>query len=132
MAGAAGDIYTMLANADLKHGLITDEEGQEVELTEGRYNRYIRSRDRRVRREAFERLHASYAAHRNTCAAAFAANVKADLLYARARHYPSALEAALYGDNIPPALYHNLIDTVHAHLPLQHRYLALRRRALGL
>ncbi len=132
MAGAPGTVYHMLADADLTFGTVTDEEGQEVALTHGRYSRFMRSPDRRLRAEAFTKLHAVYHAHRNTTAATFAANVKKDQFYARARHYPSALEAALAGDNIPVSVYTNLIAAVHDHLAPLHRYLALRRRALGI
>jgi oligoendopeptidase F len=132
LAGAPGTIYGMLEDADLRFGNITDEEGEEVELTNGRYVRYIYSPNRRVRKEAFTKLHGAYHAHRNTCAATFSSNVKADLFYARARKYPSALEAALHPDNIPVEVYTNLIASVHKHLPLLHRYFEVRRRALGL
>ena len=132
MAGAPGTIYGMLANADLKFGTMRDENDEEIELTEGRYTRLIRSLDRRVRQTAFTQLLAAYEAHRNTCAASFAANVKKDIFYSRARSYASSLEMALYGTNVPPAVYTNLIDSVHAQLPHLYRYLDLRKRVLGL
>jgi len=132
LALAPGIIYQMLDDADLKFGIVTDEEGEEVELTNGRYVRFIYSPQRRVREEAFKKLHAAYHAHRNTVAAAFSSNVKADLFYARARKYPSALAAALHPDNIPVEVYTNLISSVHEHLPLLHRYFKVRQEALGL
>jgi oligoendopeptidase F len=132
LAAAPGTIFSMLEDADLKFGTIEDEEGEQVELTNGRYLRYIYSPSRRVRAEAFNKLHTAYEGIRNTCAATFASNVKADLFYARARKYPSALEAALHSDNIPVAVYNNLIEGVHKKLPLLHRYFKLRQAALGL
>ena len=132
VAAAPGTVFRMLSNADMTFGTVTDEEGQEITLTEGRYQRFMRSHDRRLRAEAFTKLLAAYAAHRNTCAATFAANVKKDLFYARVRKYPSALEAALHGDNIPPEVYTNLITTVHNQVEPLGRYFALRRRVLGL
>jgi oligoendopeptidase F len=131
VAGAPGTAYAMLANADLTYGTVTDEDGATVELTQGRYTKFMRSPHRPLREDAFNKLHATYAAHRNTCASLFAANVKGDLFYARARKYPSALEAALYGDNIPVSVYTNLISAVHENLPQLHRYLRLRQEALG-
>ncbi|MFL5733555.1 MAG: oligoendopeptidase F [Chloroflexia bacterium] len=132
LASAPGTIFTMLEDADLKFSTIVDEEGEEVELTNGRYLRYIYSPVRRVRADAFNKLHGAYEGMRNTCAATFSSNVKADLFYARTRKYPSALEAALHPDNIPVAVYNNLIEGVHEKLPLLHRYFKLRQRALGL
>jgi oligoendopeptidase F len=131
VAAAPGTIYNMLTDADLTFGTLTDEEGEEVELTEGRYQRLMRSPNRSVREAAFNQLLGTYSSFRNTCAASFSANVKTDVFYARARNYPSALDAALHGDNIPVSVYTNLIDAVHDHLPLLHRYLALRKQVLG-
>jgi oligoendopeptidase F len=132
LAAAPGTIYEMLSDADMKFGTVTDEEGTEVELTEGRYTRFVRSQHRPLRAEAFTKLLGAYQAHRNTCAASFSSNVKSDLFYARARKYPSALEAALHPDNIPVSVYTNLISAVHDKLPLLHRYLRLRKQVLGL
>jgi oligoendopeptidase F len=131
VAAAPRTAYGLLANADMTYGTVTDEDGATVELTQGRYTKFMRSPYRPLREESFNKLHATYTAHRNTCASLFAANVKGDLFYARARKYPSALEAALYGDNIPVSVYTNLITAVHENLPELHRYLRLRRQALG-
>jgi len=131
IADAPGTVFAVLNNADMTYGTVTDESGAEVALTHGRYGRFMQSQQRPLRAEAFLKMHATYQAHRNTCAALYAANVKANVFQARTRKYGSALEAALYGDNIPPAVYNNLIETVHNGLPLLHRYLDLRRRVLG-
>lgn len=132
VASAPGTIFQMLDDADLKFGTVTDEEGEEQELTNGRYIRFIYSPDRRVRKDAFTKLHNAYQGMRNTTAATFAANVKADLFYARARKYPSALEAALHPDNIPLSVYNNLISAVNNNLSLLHRYMRVRKQVLGL
>jgi oligoendopeptidase F len=132
IAAAPGNIHEMLTDADLKFGTVEDEEGEQVELTESRYTRLIRSHNRRVREEAFTKLFSTYQAFRNTTAATFSANVKGDVFYARARNYASAREAALHGDNIPLSVYDNLIAAVHDGLPQLHRYLALRKRVLKL
>lgn len=132
MAMAPGQIFTMLNNADITHGTIRDEDGNEVELTKGNYQVFMESRDRSVRQAAFEGLHDAYLAHRNTLATTYSSSVKTDIFFARERNYPSALEAAMQPHNIPVAVYDNLVATVHAKLPLLHRYISLRKKALGL
>lgn len=129
---AGEDVFSMLNHADLKFPRISNEEGEEVELTHGRYLRFIESRDRRVRREAFTALHQTYRKYRNTLTATLNAGVKRNVFYTRARHYNSALEAALDGDNIPVAVYDNLLTTVRESLPILHRYLEVKRSLLGL
>ncbi len=132
VASGPGQIYDMLTDADMKFGTIVDEEGQEVELTQGRYLRYIRSTDRRVRKDAFFTFHEAFNKYRNTFATCYATQVKSDIFFARARKYSSALEAALFPDNIPVSVYEGLIDAVNRNLPLLHRYMELRRKVLGL
>ncbi|MCR4426768.1 MAG: oligoendopeptidase F [Firmicutes bacterium] len=132
MAQGATNIFTMLNNADIKFPTIRDEAGQEVEVTKGRYVKFLESRDRRVRREAFEALYSSYRALLNTLSSTLGAAVKADVFFSRVRNYPSALAAALDRDNIPVDVYTNLIATIRSRLHLMHRYVRLRKRALGL
>lgn len=132
ISSAAADIFTMLNNADIKFPDIKNEKGQEVELTKGNYIHFMESSDRRVRKDAFEALYSTYNKQKNTLAASLNANVKKNIFYARVRKYPSALEASLFSDNVPKEVYTNLIDTVHKHLPLMHRYIALRKKALQL
>ncbi len=124
--------FSMLNYADMKFGTIVDENGNEVELTHGRYGQFLRSRDRRVRRDAFQTLYKQYLAHKNTLAAVLCTSLKADAFYARMRRHPSALEAALNPENVPLSVYVNLIETVRRRLPSLHRYMKLRKRILGL
>lgn len=132
LANAPGDIFTMINNADMKFPTITDENGEEQELTHGRYIRFLESRNRRVRQDAFKAMYDTFKKQKNTLAATLNANVKKDVFYARVRKYPSSLEASLDKDNIPVSVYTGLIETVHQFLPAFHRYLALRKRTLGL
>ena len=138
LAGAAdalqtGDnVFTMFDNADVRFPAIQDEEGNETELTIGRFTRFLHSYDRNVRRRAFEALYTTYGTYRNTLAACYAGNVQTDWFYARTRKYASCLEAKLSGGNIPTAVYTNLIDTVHKGLPALNQYLEIRKRALNL
>ena len=132
MAAASEITQGVLEDGELPLGQITDETGQTVRLAQGNLNRFLDSADRRVRQEAWEQSADAYLAFRNTFAATLAGAVKRDVFYARARGYDSSLEAALAGDNIPTAVFHNLLDTVWKHFPVWHRYFSVRRRLLGL
>lgn len=125
-------IFSMIDNADLKLPVITDETGKEVELTKGNYLVYIRSTDRRVRKEVFEALHQTFLKQRNTIATTLAAQVKSALFYTRQRNFTSTRERALFHNNIPVSVYDNLITTVNESIPLLNRYLKLRKRMLHL
>ncbi|MFZ5652346.1 MAG: oligoendopeptidase F [Bacillota bacterium] len=132
VAAAPAGIFRMLNNADISFPPIADEEGKEVEVTHGRYARLLESRDRRVRRDAFTSIYSSYRKLKNTMASTLNSSVKKDIFYASARNYPSALEASLFADNIPVEVYDNLIKTVRENLGSMHRYVALRKKLLGL
>lgn len=123
--------FSLLESADLDKGNVTDETGETVKLTDGIFTKLRESRDRRVRADAFKVFHESFAGMGNTIAALYAGQVRADLLEARSRGYASCLQRALFSDRLPESLYTGLIDAVHAALPAHHRYLELRRRALG-
>lgn len=131
LVSSPSKIFGMLNNADMKFPMITDENGEEVELTKGRYTQFMESKDRRVRKEAFEALYSTYGKFRNTIAASLTSAIKGDVFNARTRKYPSALYAALFADNVELPVYDNLIATIHEHLPLMHRYIALRKKLLG-
>ncbi len=132
LADSSGTIFGMLDNADLKFPGIRDENGEEVELTKGRYSKFLESPDRRVRKDAFEALYNTYGKLRNTLGATLSASVKSDVFYARVRRFQSALQASLDGDNIPVTVYDRLIEVVHSYLPELNRYLKLRKKILGL
>lgn len=132
MAAAPGDIFTMYNNADIKFPNIRDEEGREVELTKGRYIKFLESRDRRVREDAFKALYGTYESMRNTLASTLGNSIKKDRFYSSVRNYSSSLEHSLDRDNIPVDVYINLIDTVGNNLRLLHRYLELRKKVLKL
>ncbi len=130
LAEGPKDIFTMFNNADLRFPVIQGEDGEPVEVTHGRYMTLLQSSKRSVRQAAFEALYKTYGQYRNTLAAAYRANVKQEVFYAKARNYQSDLEAALNKSHIPVPVYDNLIQAVHEHLPQMHRYLELRRRFL--
>lgn len=129
---APQQIFMAFNNADLKFGTILDDEEKERVLTAGSYQLFLESRNRRVRKEAFEKLYAAYGAHKNMLAAVFSANLKQAGFHARMRKYDSTLEAALDGGNIPVSVYDNLISAVHGKLETLHRYVSLRKRVLAL
>ena len=128
---ASSNTFGMLNNADLRFPSIKDENGQEVELTHGRYTRFLESADRRVRKEAFEAMYQTYGQYRNTFASTLAGTVKKDNFYAKVRNYSSAREAALSANNIPESVYENLVGAIHDNLHLLHRYVRLRKKILG-
>jgi oligoendopeptidase F len=130
LSQAPGTIFGMLNNADLKFPKVKDEKGEEVELTHGRYIQFLESRNRDVRKGAFEAMYATYSKQKNTIAATLAANVNKNVFYSNVRKYPSVLEMSLFGDNINKEVYTNLIDTIHESLPLMHRYMELRRKLM--
>ncbi|QHW34954.1 oligoendopeptidase F [Paenibacillus rhizovicinus] len=127
---APSTIYSMLNNADLKFPKVKDENGEEVELTQGRYIQFLESKNRDVRAGAFKAMYDTYGKLKNTIAATLNANVTKNVFYSRARKYPSVLEMSLYGDNIPKEVYTNLIGTVHKSMPLMYRYMELRKKLL--
>ncbi len=125
-------IFSMIDNADLKLPLIKNEQDEEIELTQGNYMTFMHSKDQRVRKEAFEKLHSAFLKQRNTIAATLSAQVKTDIFYTRQRNYSTSRERALAHNNIPVSVYDNLIETVSEHIPLLNRYMKLRKRILQL
>ncbi len=132
VSSAAGDVFTMFNNADIKFPYIKDEEGEEVEVTKGRYIAFLESKDRRVRKDAFDAVYSTYRKVKNTLATTLTANVKKNRFYSMVRKYPSAIEASLDNDNVPVNVYNNLIETINNNLNLLNRYLKLRKKALKL
>ncbi len=125
-------IFSMFNNADIRFPSVTDETGQEVEITKANIFLLLKSPNREVRREAYTRMYQTYRQWTNTLSASLAAAVKRDVFYARARKYPGALEASLDTDNIPPTVYLNVIETLNKNLAPMHQYISLRKEILGL
>jgi oligoendopeptidase F len=132
MSEASNQIFRQLNDADLKFGTLKDEKGQTVELGHSSFSAFLISPKRAVREKAFHQYYAQFDAHKNTFAASLGASVQRDVYYAKARNYPSALESALFDDNVPIRVYDNLIDSVHKHLPDVYRYYKLRKRKMKL
>ncbi len=129
---AAGQIHSTLVTADLQFRPATSATGEQIEVTQSNYQALLSSTDRQVRKTTWESYSDGHLSVEHAMAACLTAGVKQDVFNARARNYSSSLEAALAPDNLPPAVFHHLIDTYTAHLPTWHRYWRIRRQALGL
>ena len=129
--GLPGNAFSMFNNADLVFPEITDENGEKVRLTHGRYIPFLESQDRRVRKEAFEAMYSTYESYKNTLAALYAGQVKSHIFSARARKYDSCLDAAVFRNNVPGEVYRNLIEAIHSNMDKMYRYVRLRKKMLG-
>lgn len=129
---APENIFSMLADADMTFPIIKDEDNNEVELTEGNYFEFIRSKDRRVRKEAFEALFGTYSKYKNTFATSLTSSIKNFIFNAKTRKYKSSLEASLKPNEIPLEVYNNSIATINNHLDSLHRYVGIKKKLLGL
>ncbi|WP_044893499.1 oligoendopeptidase F [Bacillus alveayuensis] len=128
---SSSNTYAKLNNADLEFPVIQDEKGEDVEVTHGRYISFMESSNRRVRKDAFHAVYSTYDKFKNTFASTLNGVVKKDNFYAKVRRYETARQAALSANNIPEEVYDNLIKTIHQYLPLLHRYVSLRKKALN-
>jgi oligoendopeptidase F len=126
------DTFSQLTDVDMKFGALIDGTGVERPLTQSSFGSFLVKRDPELRRRAFLQFYAEFEDHRYTLASSLAYSVKADVFRARARNYSSALEAALFPDDVPVEVYDGLIASVRTNLKPLFRYLELRRRALGL
>ncbi len=131
VTNASSETFSMLNNADLQFPSIKNENGEELELTQGRYVRFLESDDRQVREDAFRAMYGTYGKFRNTFATTLSGNVKRDNVNALVRNYTSARDAAMSENHIPEKVYDNLINTVHNNLHLLQRYVSLRKKVLG-
>ena len=131
MAASPDDIYSMLNDADLKFPDAVDKDGSKHPVTHGTFIPLMQSYDRVLRKSAFDSLYSVYGQFRNTSAATLSAQLKQLLFFANVRKYPSTLDAALDGNEVPTEIYRNLIDAVHRSFAPMYRYVALRKKLLG-
>ena len=131
MAASPDDIYSMLNDADLKFPDAVDKDGNKHPVTHGTFIPLMQSYDRVLRKSAFDSLYSVYGQFRNTSAATLSAQLKQLLFFANVRKYPSTLDAALDGNEVPTEIYRNLIDAVHRSFAPMYRYVALRKKLLG-
>ena len=126
------ETFSQLTNVDMKFGVLKDAEGNERELTQSSFSSFLQQRDPAVRKAAFHQFYREFSDHKFSLAAGLANSIRADVFYARARNHSSAREAALFSDDVPVAIYDNLISTVRANLDPLFEYFELRRRVLKL
>jgi oligoendopeptidase F len=126
------DTFSQLTDVDMKFGVLTDETGGEKPLTQSSFSSFLVKRDPELRKRAFHQFYTEFRDHKYTLASSLAYSVKADVFHARARHYSSAVEAALFPDDVPISVYEGLISSVRGNLQPLFRYFDLRRRVLGL
>jgi oligoendopeptidase F len=132
MGAAPYNIYTSFTGSDMDFGEITDSAGNKVKLSIAAYIKYREAPDRGDRQKVFETFFGAHKKVANTMATALSAQIDANVFYAKARKHPSALTSALFSDNIPVALYENLVKNIEQNLPSLHRYLGMRKRLLDL
>ncbi len=131
-AQTASRTFRQLHDADLKFGFVEDEKGKKIELTNATFGKLLLSPDRNVRKQAFHQYYEQFSSHENSLASLLYGSIQNDVFHARARGYGSALEMALFADNVPVSVYDGLIEAVHRNLPALHRYYDLRRRKMRL
>ena len=131
MANAPDTIYGMFNDADVIFPDAIDSEGNHHPLSQGTYISYMESSDRALRKSAFENLYRTYGSYKNTISAILSAQVKQLQFFADARKYSSAMEASLDATNVPTSVYTNLIEAVHKNMDKMYRYVALRKKLLG-
>jgi oligoendopeptidase F len=129
--GGFTDVFEALTNADMDQGSFVDKDGNEVEMSYGRYTRFLESEDREIRERAWKAYYEAFDMYGNTLAANLKGHIKGHIFNAKARGFDSALEAALFGSAIPTDVYRNLVKTVRENVGALHRYVALRKTLLG-
>ena len=129
---APGNIFGMLAYADMTFPVIKDENGNDVEITEANYMEFIRSKDRKVREEAFKALFSTYYKYRNTLSVSLTSSMKNFIFQSRIRKYNSSIEFSLEPNNISTKVFYNTIDTIDKNLDKLHRYVKLKKKYLGI
>lgn len=130
--GTSHKAFSALNNVDLKFKKAVDQNKVEHEVSQALYILHLRSKDRELRRSAYENLHTSFLEYQNTLAELINGQVQSHIYTAKARNYPSSLEAALFPHNIDTSVYDNLIDVVNKNLGVLHKYISLRKKLLGL
>ena len=132
MAEAAKKAFRQLLDADMKFGLVKNEKGEQVELSNSTFSKLLVSPERSVRKNAFHKYYEQFTGHENTLTATLAGSIHKDVYYAKVRSFQSSLASALFPDNVPQSVYDNLIAAVRKNLPAVHRYYDVRRRKMKL
>ncbi|MBY2231289.1 oligoendopeptidase F [Clostridioides difficile] len=126
------NVYDMLAYADMEFPEIEDEEGNKVKLSHSNYSLFIKSKNSRVRKDAFEGEFSTYEKYKNTFASTLYGGIKSEIFYAKTRKYNSAIEASLFSDDVSLDVYNNLISVIDKSIPNLNKYVELKKKFLGL
>ena len=126
------NVYAMLAYADMEFPEIEDEEGNKVKLSHSNYSLFIKSKNSRVRKDAFEGEFSTYEKYKNTFASTLYGGIKSEIFYAKTRKYNSAIEASLFSDDVSLDVYNNLISAIDKSIPNLNKYVELKKKFLGL
>lgn len=132
LSGVPENVYDMLSFADLQFPEIEDENGEKVRVTHSNFSLFLKSKDARVRKDAFEAMYGVYGQYKNTFASTLYGGIKSEIFYAKTRKYESALQGSLFQDNVSVNVYNNLIDAVHENLDTLNDYIDLKKKFLGL
>ena len=131
-SGVPENIYDMLSFADLQFPEIEDEKGEKVKVTHSNFSLFLKSKDQRVRKDAFEAMYSIYGQFKNTFASTLYGGIKSEIFYAKTRKYESALQGSLFQDDVSVEVYDNLIAAVHENLDSLNKYMDLKKTFLGL
>jgi oligoendopeptidase F len=132
IASIPDKVFEMFSFADMKFPEIKDENGDNVRLTHQNFTKMLQSKDRRVRKDAFENVYTTYESYKNTFSSTLYGGIKKEIFYSKARKYESALQSSLFKDDISVSVYNNLIDAVSESLDTFNKYLNLKKEFLGL
>lgn len=128
---APSNIAGIFKNVDMEFPNTKNEQGEEVRLNEGNYVAFISSKDREVRKEAYEKFYETYKSYKNTLATCLSTSITNDVLYAKAKKFNSTLEGNLFGNNIDKSVYLNAIEVVHENFDKIHKYIDLKKKLLN-
>ena len=126
------NIYDILTNAEFKFGTLIDEQGNEVELTDATYTKYLKSNNMEVRKQAFQLMYKKYSEYINTITEMYLANVKQTVITAKLRNYNSSLEKATNQDDSTIKVYEALMKGVNEGLEINHEFISLKKKLLNL
>ncbi|MEF9991414.1 MAG: oligoendopeptidase F [Peptostreptococcaceae bacterium] len=132
LSGVAENVYEMFSFADLKFPEIKGEDGKNIRITHGNYSTLLKSKDSRVRKDAFEAVYSTYGEYKNTFASTLYGGIKSEIFYSKMRNYKSAIESSLFQDDISVDVYYNLIDVVDKNLDTLNKYVELRKKYLNI
>ncbi|WP_343346035.1 oligoendopeptidase F [Terrisporobacter petrolearius] len=132
LSGVPENIYDMLSFADLQFPEIENEKGEKVKVTHENFSLFLKNKDQRVRKDAFDAMYSVYEQYKNTFASTLYGGIKSEIFYAKTRKYESALQGSLFQDDVSVEVYDNLIDAVHENLDTLNKYTGLKKKFLGL